>query len=67
MTTVAAAIARREYELVALRLVLGVAAALRDAQAGAPQVRDELVTLLSLDPSTLPPFGRAQGERNFDD
>jgi hypothetical protein len=49
MTTVAAAIARREYELAALRLVLGVAAALRDAQAGAPQVRDELLTLLALE------------------
>jgi hypothetical protein len=49
MTTFAEAIALREYELAALRLVLGVIAVLRDAQTDAPQVRDEMMALLSLE------------------
>jgi hypothetical protein len=46
MTTVAAAIAREEYELAALRLVLGAAAAISRLEASAPQAREQLVALL---------------------
>ena len=46
MTTVATAIAREQYELAALRLVLGAAAAIARFEASAPQAREQLVALL---------------------
>jgi hypothetical protein len=46
MTTVATAIAREQYELAALRLLLGVAATIARFEAAAPQARDQLVALL---------------------
>ncbi len=49
MTALAAAIGRKQYELAALRLVLGVTAALDRASAGAIETREELLTLLSRD------------------
>lgn len=47
MTAVATAIAREQYELAALRLLLGVTAAIARLEAAAPQARDELVALLT--------------------
>ena len=50
MTTVAAAIAQRQYEVAALRLLLGVAATLERAGAEAPAAREELLALLTRAP-----------------
>ena len=46
MTAVAAAIAQEQYELAALRLMLGVATTLARFEAAAPQAREQLVALL---------------------
>lgn len=46
MTTLAHAIARRNYELAALRMLLGVVATIDEAAEAAPDVRAELVALL---------------------
>ena len=40
---------RKNYEVVALRLALGVLRALEDASAGAAATRDELLALLADD------------------
>ncbi len=42
-----AAIAAGAYELVALRLALGVLAALREGRAGAAATREDLLALMS--------------------
>lgn len=49
MTAVAVAFARGQHELAALRLVLGVIAALDRLEHAAPETRDELISLLTLD------------------
>lgn len=46
MTAFAAAIERKQYELAALRLLLGVVAAIEEA---GPSTRDEMITLLTAD------------------
>jgi hypothetical protein len=46
MTALAAALREERYEAAALRLVLGVLCALDEA---APEARDELIALLSID------------------
>jgi hypothetical protein len=46
MTTFTAAVERKQYELAALRLLLGVVAALDET---APATREELITLLTVD------------------
>ncbi len=46
MTTFSAALARREYELAALRLLLGVLDAIEEA---APSTREELIALLTVE------------------
>jgi hypothetical protein len=48
MTALTTAIEREQYDLVALRLLLGVAAAIEQA---APSAREELVALLTLERS----------------
>lgn len=48
MTAVSTALARRQYELAALRLLLGVIAALDDLDRTAPEARDELIQWLTL-------------------
>jgi hypothetical protein len=47
MTAFSTAIERKQYELAALRLLLGIVAALDEA---APPTRDELITLLTVGP-----------------
>ena len=46
MTPFSAAIERRQYELAALRLMLGVIVALEES---APATREELITLLTVE------------------
>ncbi|MEZ4553747.1 MAG: hypothetical protein AB7I38_05235 [Dehalococcoidia bacterium] len=46
MTTFSGALARKEYELAALRLMLGVLEAIEEA---APATRDELIALLTVE------------------
>ncbi|MBX7111075.1 MAG: hypothetical protein K1X87_04415 [Dehalococcoidia bacterium] len=46
MTTFSAALARKEYELAALRLLLGVLDTIEEA---APATRDELIALLTVE------------------
>jgi hypothetical protein len=48
-TTFSMAVERQQYELAALRLLLGVVVALEDS---APETREELITLLTLDDIT---------------
>ncbi len=47
MTAVATALARGEHELAALRLLLGVIAALDQVERGAPETREALLHLLT--------------------
>lgn len=47
MTAVATALARGEHELVALRLLLGVIAALEQLDRSAPETREALLHLLT--------------------
>src|SRR5688572_30376100 len=56
-----AAIAAQHYEVVALRLALGVLRALEDASAGAAAARDELLALLEDDLDDI--AGRGHGGR----
>jgi hypothetical protein len=46
MTTFSAAIERKQYELAALRLMLGVVTVIHEA---APATREELITLLTVE------------------
>lgn len=46
MTAVATAITQQQYELAALRLLLGVATTLARVETGAPQAREQLLALL---------------------
>jgi len=46
MTTFTAAMARKQYELAALRLTVGVLEAIEEA---APATRDELIALLTVE------------------
>ena len=46
MTAFSTAIERQQYELAALRLLLGVVTAI---ETGAPATRDELITLLTVE------------------
>jgi hypothetical protein len=57
-----AAIAAGAYEVVALRLALGVLRALEDASAGAAATRDELLALLADDLDGFPAFDRGGSE-----
>jgi hypothetical protein len=47
MTAFSTAVQRKQYELAALRLLLGVVTALEES---APATREELITLLTVDP-----------------
>ena len=49
MTTLSAAIEREQYELAALRLLLGAVTAIERLGAAAPHARAELIALLTLD------------------
>ncbi len=49
MTPFSAALQQQQYELAALRLLLGVASAIERLDAQAPLVRAELLALLTVD------------------
>ena len=49
MTPLSAAIEREQYELAALRLLLGALRTLERLEAAAPRARAELIALLTVD------------------
>ena len=57
-----AAIAARDYEVVALRLALGVLRALDDTSTGAGSARDELLALVADDLDGFSDRGRGGNE-----
>jgi hypothetical protein len=56
-TTFSMAVEREQYELAALRLLLGVVVALEES---APATREELITLLTLEDGSRNRYGRGR-------